>query len=104
MILNLCHIAHSSFYYKPISVTQKGGRAISKLTRKQRGSCEDDSVVMELIKHLLAQSFVDYVYLKTIFLRGEKKYTTNPKKVYYLMKENDLLYTDKGRRNTTPRQ
>ena len=62
-------------------------------------------MVVEQIKHLLAQPFVDYGYLKTtFFLRDEKKYIINPKKVYRLMKENDLLYTGKGVRNTTLRQ
>jgi putative transposase len=105
MVLNLCHIARSSFYYKPVLGTQKGGRTISKSTKKQTGGCEDDSVVVDHIKHLLAQPFVDYGYLKTtFFLRDEKKYIINPKKVYRLMKENDLLYTSKGGRNTTLRQ
>ncbi|WP_041341286.1 IS3 family transposase [Runella slithyformis] len=105
LVLNLCHIARSSFYDKPVSETQKSGRAISTSTKKQTGGCEADSVIVDHIKHLLAQPFVDYGYLKTtFFLRDEKKYIINPKKVYRLMKENGLLNTGKGVRNTTLRQ
>ena len=105
LVLNLCHIARSSFYYKPVSEVQKRGRSISKSTKKQIGGCEADSLVVDHIKHLLAQPFVDYGYLKTtFFLRDEKKYIINPKKVYRLMRENGLLYMEKGVRNTTVRQ
>ena len=101
----MCHIARSSFYYKPVSEVQKRGRSISKSTKKQIGGCEADSLVVDHIKHLLAQPFVDYGYLKTtFFLRDEKKYIINPKKVYRLMRENGLLYMEKGVRNTTVRQ
>jgi putative transposase len=105
LVLNLCHIARSSFYYQPVSGAQKGGRPISTSTKKQTEGYENDSVVVDHIKHLLAQPFVDYGYLKTtFFLRDEKNYIINPKKVYRLMKENGLLYTGKGVRNTTLRQ
>jgi putative transposase len=105
LVLNLCHIARSSFYYKPVSEVQKRGRSISKSTKKQIGGCEAGSLVVDHIKHLLAQPFVDYGYLKTtFFLRDEKKYIINPKKVYRLMRENGLLYMEKGVRNTTVRQ
>ena len=105
LVLNLGHIARSSFYYKPVSEVQKRGRSISKSTKKQIGGCEADSLVVDHIKHLLAQPFVDYGYLKTtFFLRDEKKYIINPKKVYRLMRENGLLYMEKGVRNTTVRQ
>ena len=50
LVLNLCHIARSSFYYKPVSEVQKRGRSISKSTKKQIGGCEADSLVVDHIK------------------------------------------------------
>lgn len=63
----------------------------------------------EIIK-LLAMAFVDYGYLKTTFyLRDEKNYLINPKKVYRLMAENGLLCDNSGTppegiREHSPRQ
>jgi putative transposase len=53
-------------------------------------------LIEEIIK-LLALPFVDYGYLKTTFyLRDKKNYLINPKKVYRLMAENELLCDNKG--------
>lgn len=40
----------------------------------------------------------------TFFLRDEKNYIINPKKVYRLMRANSLLCTEKGTRNFLKRQ
>ena len=56
------------------------------------------------IEGILAEEFVDYGYLKvTHWLRQEKNYIINPKKVYRLMGQSGLLNKfvpkNKGRRN-----
>ncbi|MBU1822189.1 MAG: transposase [Bacteroidetes bacterium] len=61
--------------------------------------------MVEAIKSLLSEEFVDYGYLKTtVYLRDEMNYLINPKKVYRLMKENDLLYVNRGVANPSKRQ
>lgn len=48
---------------------------------------------------------MDYGYLKvTFFLRDEKNYIINPKKVYRLMQANSLLCNEKGSREFSKRQ
>jgi putative transposase len=104
LTLKLCQISRSSFYYKPVPDAKTVGRSYSHLTKKQHGGYDNNSIVTAHIKHLLAQPFVDYGYLKTtFFLRNEKGYIINPKKTYRLMKENGLLYTNTAARNYSPR-
>lgn len=103
--LKICEISRSSFYYKPKLEAKKVGRLFSKTTQKTTGGYDDNELVIEHIKTLLAEPFVDYGYLKvTYFLRDEKNYIINPKKVYRLMHANSLLCTEKGSREFTKRQ
>ncbi len=105
LVLKICDISQSSFYYKPKIGAKKIGRVFSKTTQKTTGGYDDNELVIEHIKTLLAELFVDYGYLKvTFFLRDEKNYIINPKKVYRLMKANDLLCTEKGSREFPKRQ
>lgn len=105
LVLKICQISPSSYYYKPQIEAKKVGKPFSTFTRKVMGSYDNDSVVVEEIIKLLALPFVDYGYLKTTFyLRDEKNYLINPKKVYRLMAENGLLCDNKGIREHSPRQ
>ena len=105
LVLKICEISRSSFYYKPKLEAKKVGRLFSKTTQKTTGGYDDNELVIEHIKTLLAEPFVDYGYLKvTYFLRDEKNYIINPKKVYRLMHANSLLCTEKGSREFTKRQ
>ena len=105
LVLKICQISRSSFYYKPKLGTQKVGRFFSTTTLKTSGGYDDNELVVEHIETLLAEPFVDYGYLKvTFFLRDEKNYIINPKKVYRLMRANNLLCTQKGTRNFPKRQ
>lgn len=104
LTLKLCQISRSSFYYKPVLDTKTVGRSVSHLTKKKDGGYDNNSTVIAHIKHLLAQPFVDYGYLKTtFFLRNEIGYIINPKKTYRLMKENGLLHTIAATRNYSTR-
>lgn len=92
-VLEVCEIPRSSYYYKPKG--EKGldrGMKPSQTTyRKGVGQVSNDEIVEEIIT-LLAQEFVDYGYLKvTHWLRKERGYVINPKKVYRLMKQAGLL-------------
>ena len=105
LVLKICEIGRSSFYYKPTLGAKKAGRIFSKITQKTTGGYDDNQLVIEYIKLLLAEPFVDYGYLKvTFFLRDEKNYIINPKKIYRLMKENSLLCDEKGTRKFSKRQ
>ena len=105
LVLKICEISRSSFYYKPKLEAKKVGRVFSKTTQKITGEYDENELVIEHIKTLLAEPFVDYGYLKvTYFLRDEKNYIINPKKVYRLMHANSLLCTEKGTREFTKRQ
>jgi putative transposase len=105
LVLKICQISRSSYYYKPSPERKKVGKPASTFTKKLSGGYDNDSVVIEEIIKLLAMPFVDYGYLKTTFyLRDEKNYLINPKKVYRLMAENGLLYDNKGIREHSPRQ
>jgi putative transposase len=71
------------------------GRAYSEITYLKTGGLVNDVVVIDVIKELLSQEFVDYGYFKvTIFLKDNKQFLINHKKVYRLMKENNLLFTN----------
>jgi putative transposase len=103
--LKICEISRSSFCYKPKFEALKVGRSLSTTTTPTTGGYDNNELVVEHIKTLLAEPFVDYGYLKVTFsLRDEKNYFINPKKVYRLMKANNLLCAEKGSREFSKRQ
>ena len=72
------------------------GRKPSSHTKTRCGALISNEIVVEQIQDLLSQEFVDYGYLKvTHWLRQNKGYIINPKKVRRLMKEKGLLNTKK---------
>lgn len=89
-VLDAAGIASSSYYYRP-SKGKKGNKP-SEYTLTGSGEYISNDIVVDDIKALLKMEFVDYGYLKvTHWLRRRKDYVINPKKVYRLMKINDLL-------------
>ena len=94
LVLKLCGIARSSYYYKPMedSLSSKRGIAASEFTFRKDGLKQPNAIVVEDIRNLLMEEFVDYGYLKvTYYLQDEKGYLINHKKVYRLMKTASLL-------------
>ncbi|MFN8279955.1 MAG: DDE-type integrase/transposase/recombinase [Saprospiraceae bacterium] len=80
----------SSFYYKKAEGSK--GKSKSTITFKQNGTFEKNEMVVFQIEELLQKEFVDYGYRKvTWYLRNELLYVINFKKVYDLMKKNNLL-------------
>lgn len=92
MVLKILHVAVSSFYYKPKPQESPRGIQPSKVTFDRFGIAVPNEVVVADIVNYLEKEFVDYGYLKfTHWLRQEMGYRINPKKVYRLMKQNNLL-------------
>jgi transposase InsO family protein len=95
-VLKILHLATSSFYYKPKPKNSPRGIPPSVVTLNRFGEAVPNEVVVEDIAKYLEKEFVDYGYLKfTYYLRQEKGYRINPKKVYRLMKQNNLLHKKK---------
>ncbi|GAA4461676.1 IS3 family transposase [Nibrella saemangeumensis] len=98
-VLPLCGLSKSSYYYAPAG--GKRGRKASASTQSQAGILYSNEYVLDRIKWLLAQEFVDYGYEKvTHWLRASEGLVINPKKVYRLMKQARFL-SHRIRRNKT---
>jgi putative transposase len=94
-VLKFVGLKPSSYYYKH----SEGSR--STITYKQNGTFESNERVIVQIEDLLQKEFVDYGYRKiTWYLRNELLYIINFKKVYNLMKQNNLLRPKIKRRQT----
>lgn len=92
MILNHLGIPRSSYYYDLKDNKLPVGRPVSTHTQKEDSTLVVNTQVLEHIKHILEEEFVDYGYLKTTHaLRQYYGYIISPKKVYRLMSENHLL-------------
>lgn len=90
--MEACDYPKSTYYNKPKGSGSKRGKPASKFTLKKDGKQVSNAQVLEDIIWILGQEFVDYGYLKvTYWLRDEKDYIINAKKVYRLMRENGLL-------------
>ncbi len=86
-------ISSSSFYYK--KKTGKRGRKPSSLTKKITGEHVSNSSLVKSIEDLLSEEFVSYGYIKVTEYLKQNGYMINNKKVYRLMKENNLLFGNK---------
>lgn len=72
--------------------SSKRGIAASEFTYTKDGLKQPNAIVVNDIRNLLMEEFVDYGYLKvTYYLQDEKDYLINHKKVYRLMKTASLL-------------
>jgi len=91
-VLKVVGIPRSTYYYKPNEEGNQKGVSKSTHTKTRNGDVVSNDQVVEDIKKVLGEEFVDYGYLKvTHWLRQEKEYIINPKKVYRLMREHGLL-------------
>lgn len=90
-VLSYTGLSSSSFYYQ--SRNGQRGRKPSQYTFTLDGKRVYNEQVVDEIKTLLEQKFVDYGYIKvTWWLRYNKGYMINFKKVYRLMRQEKLLY------------
>lgn len=89
-ILSACEVPKSSFYYQPVIGIR--GRKPYAIIRGADGLQMSESVILELIKELFENPFVDYGYFKTyIYLKKKKGVSISKNGVYSLMKKHDLL-------------
>ena len=88
-LLSWVDLSKSSFYYK--SSDGKRGAKPSVGTFRQDGTQVDDTLVIEEIKGILSQEFCCYGYHNITDELREMGYIINHKKVYRLMKEQNLL-------------
>ena len=82
-------LPRSLYYYKPTGGT-KGIKPTSQ-TRKKDGCLVDNETVVDDIKTVLSSDFVCYGYHKVTLALRQIDYIINPKKVYRLMEEQNLL-------------
>lgn len=91
-VLKILRLSRSSYYYKS-SCCRAKGRRYSTHTRTADGSMVANDQVVEHIREILGEEFVDYGYVKvTHALIQQHGYRINKKKVYRLMKQSELLY------------
>jgi putative transposase len=91
-LTDLCQwtmLPRSLFYYKPTGSIK--GKKPSTETHKKDGDIVKNEEVVEDIKVILSGDFVCYGYHKVTLELREMNYIINPKKVYRLMDESNLL-------------
>jgi putative transposase len=89
-ILTWCSLARSSFYYQP-GTGIRGRKPYASVTNQYHQVLENDDVI-EIIKKLFENPFVDYGYYKTYIYLKRKCYLNISKYVVYrLMKSHKLL-------------
>lgn len=82
-------ISNSSYYYQ--KRYGKPGRQASTTTLTTTGVEVNNEVVVQAIESILGIEFICYGYLPMTYELQERNYLINHKKVYRLMKENNLL-------------
>ena len=87
------NISKSGYYYKPKG-TKKGKRP-SNTTICKTGEVVENTVILENIKEIISPEFTEYGYQIVTMLLKQRKFIINRKKVYRLMKENNLLLRKK---------
>jgi transposase InsO family protein len=88
-VLKHVGLSKSTYYYR--NSNNKRGRKTSIYTEKLNGNIVSNSEVVNEIENLLLNDFVTYGYIKMTYYLKQKGYVINKKKVYRLMKENNLL-------------
>ena len=85
----IARISKSGYYYKPLGT--KKGKTPSHTTFCQNGEIVENQVVLENINDIVSPDFTEYGYQTVTMLLKQRKFIINRKKVYRLMKENNLL-------------
>jgi transposase InsO family protein len=88
-VLSMVNIPRSTYYYR--AVTGRKGRKPNSYVIHRSGQLFSEQAVIEGIKHLLSQEFVNYGYIKVSRYLKDQGYIINKKRVYRIMKENRLL-------------
>jgi putative transposase len=83
-------IKRSTYYYQ--SNGKHKGKPCSTHTLKTDGSVVANETVVQSIIDLITPEYHDYGYIVVTHLLREQGHVINPKKVYRLMRENNLLH------------
>lgn len=91
-VLHICGLSPSQYYQSNVVSLKPKGRPPTQFTTTKDGGRVANTQVIEEIKALLAQDYVDYGYQKTTqYLCDVLGYRINRKKVYRLMKSEGLI-------------
>ncbi len=88
-VLSMVDISKSTYYYR--AVEGRRGRIPDRYVMNRGGQLFSEQTVIEEIRHLLSQEFVNYGYIKVSRYLKDQGYIINKKRVYRIMKENRLL-------------
>jgi putative transposase len=88
--IKLAEISRSAYYYRP-KHGKSGAKPSESSYMVDGGEISNEKLVF-LIKKLLGLDFVDYGYIKVTEWLNQQGICINKKKVYRLMKENNLLF------------
>ena len=96
-VLGYCNLSKSSYYYK--SNGKKQGRKPYANVNDKVGNGMSIQQIVDIIKSLLENPFVDYGYFKMwVFLTIEKQIKIGRDTLYKIMKENRLLNTTQNQK------
>lgn len=90
---SIAGFSRSSYYYKGNGGIR--GRRASNQTIKKDGTKVENTEIIAIIKEIIREDFIDYGYEKVTAELRKRGYIINKKKVYRLMKENQLLNPQK---------
>lgn len=89
-VLAFCKVPKSSFYYHP--TTGVRGRKPYATIGDSAGNLMTEFQVLDLIKKLFENPFVDYGYYKTyVYLKSKKQISISKNTVFLIMKKHNLL-------------
>lgn len=88
-VLSMVDISRSTYYYRAIE--GRKGRRPDRYVLHSSGQVFPEQRVIEEIRDLLSQEFVNYGYIKVSRYLKDRGYIINKKRVYRIMKENRLL-------------
>lgn len=101
-LLDWAGLPKSSFYYKRSN--GRRGRKPSEKTMTINGEVVDNHNVVEHIKVVLEDEFCCYGYKNVRSCLKDAGFVINPKKVYRLMRDHNLLFNNKIGAEKSPRQ
>ena len=96
--LSIAGISRSSYYY--LANGKRKGKSPSTHSVHHSGKIITNEQLVEIIKELLGQEFIDYGYKRTAHALKRMGWVINVKKVYRLMREHHLLYPVRKRSRT----
>lgn len=110
LVLRIVGILEATCYYRKNKASQKprvyhGGRPIPGYSLAKDGQPVSDEQIKEWLSELIADEESAYGYRKlTVCLRRDHQLVINKKKVYRLLKEEELLQPQRQKKRNHPRK